>query len=168
MMNTDSSFAGVAINLQSADCWTTAQAASELNFSERRIRRLLQRGVLTGSKVRGRFGDEWRIQPFDPAMINDILAADLAGENKLANQGSKIESTQEGLNLSEHIELDPQSGSQNVFYLPMRNEIDTAIKTPKTQTSLWQIILGFMEAILQCLGKGKICCPENSHCTSHG
>jgi len=57
-----------------AQRWTTAEAAAILNIPERRVRRLLQREVLSGFKVRGRFGDEWQIHPFDPKKIKALLS----------------------------------------------------------------------------------------------
>ncbi|MBS2002982.1 MAG: helix-turn-helix domain-containing protein [Cyanobacteria bacterium SZAS LIN-5] len=44
--------------------WTTAQAALVLNRSERSVRRLVQQGTIAGHKVKGKFGEEWRIIPF--------------------------------------------------------------------------------------------------------
>ncbi len=54
--------------------WTTSEAAIILDIPERRIRRLLQRGILKGFKVRGRCGDEWRIDSFDPGKIKPLLS----------------------------------------------------------------------------------------------
>ena len=53
--------------------FTTGEAAMMLRIPERRVRRLLERGVLNGAKIRGRFGDEWRIHPFDPQHITALL-----------------------------------------------------------------------------------------------
>lgn len=57
-----------------AQHWTTSEAAAILSIPERRIRRLLQREVLSGFKVRGRCGDEWRIHPFDPKKIKALVS----------------------------------------------------------------------------------------------
>lgn len=57
-----------------AQHWTTADAAAILDIPERRIRRLLQRGILSGYKVRGRCGDEWRIYTFDPKQVKALLS----------------------------------------------------------------------------------------------
>lgn len=57
-----------------AQHWTTSEAAAILSIPERRVRRLLQREVLSGFKVRGRFGDEWRIHSFDPKKIKALLS----------------------------------------------------------------------------------------------
>lgn len=57
-----------------AQHWTTAEAAAILSIPERRVRRLLQRRVLSGFKVRGRFGEEWRIHTFDAKKTKALLS----------------------------------------------------------------------------------------------
>lgn len=47
------------------ELWTTARVAQMLNRPERSVRRMVQRGEINGFKVRGRFGEEWRIVPFN-------------------------------------------------------------------------------------------------------
>lgn len=49
---------------QTESLWTTAQAAQVLNRPERSVRRLVQKGEIKGFKVKGKFGEEWRIMPF--------------------------------------------------------------------------------------------------------
>lgn len=67
---------GVAIceKQELEELWTTARVAQILNRPERSVRRMVQRGEIKGFKVRGRFGEEWRIVPFnnsDEGLVNN-------------------------------------------------------------------------------------------------
>ena len=47
------------------DYWTVEEASRNLSVSQRTIFRRLKKGTLTGFKIDGTFGEEWRIEPID-------------------------------------------------------------------------------------------------------
>lgn len=47
------------------DYWTVEEASRNLSVSQRTIFRRLKKGTLTGFKIDGPFGEEWRIKPID-------------------------------------------------------------------------------------------------------
>ncbi|MBI2812141.1 MAG: helix-turn-helix domain-containing protein [Candidatus Melainabacteria bacterium] len=68
---------------QSESLWTTAQAAQVLNRPERSVRRLVQKGDIKGFKVKGKFGEEWRIMPFayDPRTEANVESEEYSNNN---------------------------------------------------------------------------------------
>lgn len=48
------------------DYWTVEEASRNLSVSQRTVFRRLKKGTLSGFKVDGPFGEEWRIEPVDP------------------------------------------------------------------------------------------------------
>ena len=63
--NTDT-ICSASLSSIAMSAWTVADVARIMQRPERSVRRLLQKGVLKGTKTRGRFGEEWRVAPFAP------------------------------------------------------------------------------------------------------
>lgn len=84
--------------------WTISQAAKELGISEKTVIRRLQRGTLTGYKVAGQFGLEWRVSraavdttaqviaiPEDRTPPDSGQATDSAGHDRIIIEDLKQE-----------------------------------------------------------------------------
>lgn len=84
--------------------WTISQAAKELGISEKTVLRRLQRGTLTGYKVVGQFGMEWRVNrlafdstaqvisiPEDRTAPDSRQAADTAGHDRIIIEDLRLE-----------------------------------------------------------------------------
>jgi len=54
---------GLSPDLPPADWWTLSEASNELNVNERTLRRWIKQGKIKAAKVKGAFGNEWRIAP---------------------------------------------------------------------------------------------------------
>jgi len=54
---------GLCPDLPPAQWWTLSEASSHLNVNERTLRRWIKQGKIEAAKVKGAFGDEWRIMP---------------------------------------------------------------------------------------------------------
>lgn len=120
----------VLLSTDTLEFWTTSDAASALNFPERRIRRLLQRNILKGFKVKGRFGEQWRIEKFNP----DEIIAKLASEVPVRVRDEE--------KVGEIFCADPAKLDRLV----------SAIKEREREKP-WQKLLQFFRALLQCLTK---------------
>ncbi|MFN8551095.1 MAG: helix-turn-helix domain-containing protein [Candidatus Obscuribacterales bacterium] len=127
--------------------WTTAQAALVLNRSERSVRRLVQQGTIAGHKVKGKFGEEWRIIPFTTESLrmktidqdeNDEFSRECA-ENPDANNDSIFH--QSSFNEASHHSA--HSGVQKQFR-PMH---PTHMTSATTRSSLWKTIINLFQML---------------------
>ncbi len=116
---------------QTESLWTTAQAAQVLNRPERSVRRLVQKGEIKGFKVKGKFGEEWRIMPFALEQKTGVYSQVDECSNNLCFEVPK----------EEHI----------------TDEIKIVATTDTTQStpSVWNNVLTVLKSMLFWISKGE-------------
>ncbi len=116
---------------QTESLWTTAQAAQVLNRPERSVRRLVQKGEIKGFKVKGKFGEEWRIMPFALEQKTGVYSQVDERSNNLCFEVPK----------EEHI----------------TDEIKIVATTDTTQStpSVWNNVLTVLKSMLFWISKGE-------------
>lgn len=138
--------------------WTTAQAAVVLNRSERSVRRLVQQGTIAGHKIRGKFGEEWRIMPFALEQHNHDSAPKLDGGSTTGCGGGIGDSGDTADNGSETTEAAAEESEQqsNDKQNSEHGQIRTKVESPcanrmaavvMPEPSIWTNLLNFFQAL---------------------
>lgn len=128
--------------------WTTAQAAQVLNRPERSVRRLVQKGDIKGFKVKGKFGDEWRIMPFALEQNTDASSAVEAcrGSNNLCFEVPKGEGV-----TTDSAETIACTVTQQAGCIDTQQD---CIDIPQS-TSAWNNFLTILKSMLFWISKGE-------------
>lgn len=130
---------------EQSDYWTTAQAAQALNRPERSVRRLVQNGSIKGFKVRGKFGEEWRIIPFptdteknesnSSECTNNDLCFDVPDQKQIdSNNDVECDDTTEEICSVARVEV---------------------LESKQTAPSAWNSIFCYLKSLLLWLSKGE-------------